>query len=268
MIRMTSEQKNFIETIGKAAVSYYPVYKILPSLTIAQAILESSWGKSGLAKDCHNYFGMKWRTTCGTDYKEYSTKEQKKDGTYYTVKAKFRKYPNVQAGIKGYYDFLSAYKRYANLKGVTDAGKACDLIRTDGWATSLAYATNLKNLIKTYDLTSYDKLALAGKEVERTTEETPVSAVFDKGDYVVTVSALKVRTGPGISYAQKAFADMTASAQKSNAVKKSTGKACYVKGITFTAQLIVAVSDQECWAKTPSGYVALMYNGRIHVKKA
>ncbi len=54
--------KELIVQIGAAAVKQYPAYKILPSMTIAQAILESNWGKSGLAKDCHNYFGMKWIT--------------------------------------------------------------------------------------------------------------------------------------------------------------------------------------------------------------
>ena len=48
---MTKAQSDFIELIGSAAVSLYEKYKILPSLTIAQAILESNWGKSGLSKD-------------------------------------------------------------------------------------------------------------------------------------------------------------------------------------------------------------------------
>ena len=113
---MTKAQNDFITMIGVAAVSLYEKYKILPSFTIAQAIIESNWGKSGLSKDCFNYFGMKWNSKCGTDYKEYSTKEQNKDGSYITIKAKFRKYLNVAAGIQGYYDFLQ-YPRYANRMG-------------------------------------------------------------------------------------------------------------------------------------------------------
>ena len=42
--------KEFIETIGRAAVAEYERFKILPSLTIAQAILESNWGKSLLSQ--------------------------------------------------------------------------------------------------------------------------------------------------------------------------------------------------------------------------
>lgn len=116
---MTKQQADFIEMIGNAAVSYYRDYGILPSLTIAQAILESNWGRSGLSRDCYNFFGMKWSKGCGCDYKEYKTKEQKKDGSYITITAKFRKYNSVSEGIKGYYDFLQ-YRRYQNLRGVTD----------------------------------------------------------------------------------------------------------------------------------------------------
>lgn len=69
---------------------------------------------------------MRWASTCGTDCKEYSTQEQKADGTWYTVKAKFRKYPTIADGIKGYYEFLN-YSRYKNLKGITDTGSPAGL---------------------------------------------------------------------------------------------------------------------------------------------
>ena len=152
-------QTDFIKMIGDAAVSYYKEYHILPSLTIAQAILESNWGKSGLSRDCYNFFGMKWVSGCGCDFKEYKTKEQKKDGTYVTITARFRKYRSVSEGIKGYYDFLQ-YKRYRNLRGETDYKKACDLIRQDGWATSLSYAQSLKRYIEQYHLDEYDRKVL------------------------------------------------------------------------------------------------------------
>ncbi len=148
--------EDFIKMIGKAAQKAYPKYRILPSLTIAQAILESNWGRSGLARDCYNYFGMKWKDGCGCDFREYLTKEQKPDGSYYSVMARFRKYPDAKAGIEGYYKFLTGYQRYANLIGETDPMRACDLIRQDGWATSLKYSENLKSLIQKHGLASWD----------------------------------------------------------------------------------------------------------------
>lgn len=241
---MTRQQAEFIKMIGDAAVSYYRDYGILPSLTIAQAILESNWGRSGLSRDCYNFFGMKWSKGCGCDYKEYKTKEQKKDGTYVTITAKFRKYRSVSEGIKGYYEFLQ-YKRYQNLRGVTDYNKACDLIRQDGWATSLSYAQNLKNYIKQYDLDDYDRDVLGIKNACK--------------KYTVTASAIKVREGAGTSFAQK-YAKDTLSAQSN-----PLGKAVYKKGTVIEVFETIEKSAYEIWGRTLDGYVALVYSGMKYV---
>ena len=45
---MTQEQKKFIERVGALAAADMQKSGVLASLTIAQAILESGWGKSGL----------------------------------------------------------------------------------------------------------------------------------------------------------------------------------------------------------------------------
>lgn len=177
--------------------------------------------------------------------------------------AKFRKYATPEEGIKGYYEFLQ-YKRYQNLKGVTDYNEACDLIRKDGWATSLAYAQNLKNLIASYGLTAYDEKALGLKV---TAIAATVQPEFVCGNYKVTALGLKVRAGAGTSYSQKKFSQMSRSARALNSEYKSGGLALYKKGIVFTAQEVIKISDNEYWAKTPSGYVALKYDGTVYVEK-
>lgn len=214
---MTNQQ--FIEQIGKAAVKYYPQYKILPSLTVAQAILESNWGRSGLSVDCHNYFGMKWVEGCGCDYKTYSTREQRSDGVYYTIQARFRKYPSLEAGIKGYYDFLQ-YPRYKNLKGVTNYKDACKLIRLDGWATSLTYTNNLIKLIETYNLTKFDKEALGGKKEEKKEKKKDDKQYYKKytGKSVSLVDALKSIGVNNTMTNRKKIA-------KANGIKNYTGSA-------------------------------------------
>mgnify|MGYP003479180607 FL=1 len=239
---MTKLQADFIKMIGDAAVSYYKDYGILPSLTIAQAILESNWGRSGLSRDCYNFFGMKWSKGCGCDYKEYKSKEQKKDGSYVTITAKFRKYYSVSEGIKGYYDFLQ-YRRYQNLRGVTDYNKACDLIRQDGWATSLSYAHNLKNYIKQYDLDDYDMDVLG--IVKR---------------YTVTASAIKIREGAGTSFSQKNAKDCV------SAQSNILGKAVYRRGTSIDVKELITISENEIWGRTVDGYVALKYAGSWYVK--
>lgn len=154
---LTKEQKTFIENVAKSVILYAPKHGIkVYSPIIAQAILESGWGKSGLAVKAHNYFGMKAGSTwTGATY-TVETKEQKADGTYYTVKAKFRKYKSLDECIKGYFEFIEK-DRYKNLKGVTDPKTYLTNIKNDGYATSLKYVDNLMKVINTYDLTKYDK---------------------------------------------------------------------------------------------------------------
>lgn len=173
---LNATQKKFVQDIGNASVSYYSKYKILPSLTIAQACLESNYGASGLSKDCYNYFGMKWSSTASCGYKEYLTKEQRKDGTIYTITAKFRKYKNMSDGIKGYYEFLQ-FKRYQNLKGVTDYEQACKLIREDGWATDLSYTTKLIKLIEDNELWKYDLKVLKFNKINKSSTKTAIRAL-------------------------------------------------------------------------------------------
>jgi len=234
---MTQAQQNFISTIGNAAVSFYPKYKILPSLTIAQAILESGWGKSTLASQCYNYFGMKWNKSCGCDYQEFETKEQNPDGSYITIMAKFRKYKSPADGIQGYYDFISGNKRYSNLVGVTDPELACDLIRQDGWATALAYATNLKRIIKQYSLTDYDKKV--------STDKAPVA---EKTSFLVkvTIDDLNIRIGPGTNTAK-------------------TGK-CTGKGIFTIVEVSTGQGSSSGWGKLKSGagWIALDYAQKLN----
>ena len=158
--------KEFIDMIGKAAVAEYERFKILPSLTIAQAILESNWGKSMLSQKAYNYFGMKagsgWK---GATYSS-KTQEQTPAGQAFTVNADFRAYPDVRSGIRGYYVFLQ-YPRYANLKGVTDYKEACRLIKADGWATDVKYTDKLVSLIEKYGLVKYDEEVLEMVEKDK-----------------------------------------------------------------------------------------------------
>ena len=138
----------------------YNEYKYLPSVTIAQAIIESGWGQSALAKNNHNYFGIKWTNGCGYDYVVYTTKEQLSDGTYITIDARFRSYSSDAEGIADRYEFLKTNSRYSNLRGVTDYKEVCYLLKQDGYATSQSYPETLIKCIQQYGLDKYDEKVL------------------------------------------------------------------------------------------------------------
>ena len=122
---------------------------------IAQAICESRYGESGLAA-YHNYFGLK----CGSYWRGASvnmkTKEEYTPGTLTTIRSNFRAYPSMEAGVAGYFDFIST-PRYANLKTADNPQLYLTRIKADGYATSSSYvATNMK-YIQRHNLSRVDK---------------------------------------------------------------------------------------------------------------
>ena len=254
---MTNEQIKFMDDIGNAAKAYYNKYNILPSLVVAMAIKESNWGKSKLASVNHNYFGMKWNTKCGTKWCEYNTKEFK-DGQYITIKAKFRSYDTIEEGIKGFYDFITGYKRYANLIGEKDPAQACIKIQADGWATAPTYATSLYNdYILKYNLTKYDTDAPVSDPVD------DVKPYYIKGKTYKTDVNLHIRHTPnGI---KKKPYELTVNA-KINSYIDHYGNAVLCAGTRVTC-LDVVHDGKSIWLLIPSGYIcAVTASGSVYVR--
>ena len=146
----------FIEQIAKYVSKYAYVYGIeVHSPIIAQAILESDWGESELARKYHNYFGLK----CGNSWKGKSvnmaTKEEYNVGTLTNIRDNFRVYDSMEDGVKGYFRFINT-SRYANLKGVKNPEEYIKRIKFDGYATSSKYVDNIMRVIRDNKLTRFD----------------------------------------------------------------------------------------------------------------
>lgn len=164
-------EKEFVSYIGLLAVEDMKKTGILASITAAQAILESGYGKSDLAANANNLFGMKanlsgnnWASEWDGKTFTINTGEQKEDGEYYTVAAAFRKYQNHAGSIKDHSDYLTGAKngktfRYAGISSETDYRTAAQIIKNGGYATSLTYVDKLCNVIEKWNLTQYDKEA-------------------------------------------------------------------------------------------------------------
>jgi len=143
---------------------------ILASVSMAQFILESGYGKSELAQGANNCFGMKkslsgntWSgsTWDGTSIYAKKTQEQKADGSHVTITADFRRYGCVEDSIADHSAYLLGAKngsklRYDGLKGCIDYKKAAQIIKNGGYATSLTYVDKLCSIIERWNLTQYD----------------------------------------------------------------------------------------------------------------
>ena len=146
----------FIQKVAEKVSKYAPLYGIcVHSPIIAQAIIESGWGKSGLASKYHNYFGLK----CGSSWKggsvNMTTKEEYKPGVVTNIRDNFRTYDDFDAGIRGYFEFINT-SRYKNLKGVKSPEVYVRRLKADGYATSSKYVDNIMRVIRDNKLTRFD----------------------------------------------------------------------------------------------------------------
>lgn len=161
-------QAEFVEYIGRLAAADMQTSGILASVTAAQSILESGYGKSELALNALNLGGMKAELSGNTwksawDGRTYikDTAEQREDGSYYTITAAFRSYPSVAAYLADHSAYLAGARagsdlRYAGVVGCRDYQQAFQILKDGGYATSLEYVGKLCAVVERWNLTRFD----------------------------------------------------------------------------------------------------------------
>lgn len=158
----TADQTAFLNTAVKQAQKISKKYGLYPSVMIAQAIVESNWGQSGLAVNANNLFGMKADDSWTGGVYTSKTREEDKNGKSQYIIAKFRKYDSYQdsfddngkklrLGVSWQPDrYQGAWLE--NAASYTDATKAL----TGTYATAHDYNTTLNTRITNFNLTQYD----------------------------------------------------------------------------------------------------------------
>lgn len=152
---------SFIAEIAPFASRVQKEYNILSSLLISQAILESAWGKSKLAQEGKNLFGIKG--SYNGQSVTMPTWEVVK-GQKVQVQAAFRKYPSWYESFR---DLANLYingvswdrNKYRSIIGEKDYHAAAKAVQSAGYASDPDYAGKLINIIKTNHLTKYDQSA-------------------------------------------------------------------------------------------------------------
>lgn len=172
-------QAQVIEKVGPLFTADQKRTGVLASVSLAQFLLESGYGKSELAKNANNCFGMKknlsgntWlgSTWDGKSIYTKQTQEQNPNGSYQTITADFRKYACVEDSIADHSAYLLGAKngsnlRYKGLAGEKNYRTAAQIIKNGGYATSLTYVDNLCSLIEKWNLTRFDVRETEVKEM-------------------------------------------------------------------------------------------------------
>ncbi|HII3003466.1 TPA: glucosaminidase domain-containing protein [Listeria monocytogenes] len=155
-----SKEQNFLNELSPRAQEIQEKHGILTSITLAQAILESDWGQSGLAQKGNNLFGVKGKSP--QPMVTMTTKEFV-DGKWIEINANFRKYKDWNESLDSHAElFLNGTSwnkdKYNGVIAADDYKKAAQELQSSGYATDPDYAEKLINIIEKYDLALYDRI--------------------------------------------------------------------------------------------------------------
>ncbi|MEJ6348752.1 glucosaminidase domain-containing protein [Holzapfeliella sp. He02] len=152
-------KQDFIDRIAKDVVEVNQNTTILNSFVIAQAALESNYGRSELAENYHNLFGVK----AGSQSKNKVTlpTQEYVNGEYKTYNLDFQVYQSDKEAIQAHQKLLlygttwnsSQYERVLKSKNYKEASVA---LQKSGYATDPEYADKIISVIEAYSLYNYD----------------------------------------------------------------------------------------------------------------
>lgn len=152
--------KEFIETIAPLAQKEFTSRKkkLLPSVCIAQACLETGYGTSSLMTKANAFFGIKATNWKGKVYNA-KTKECYDGKNYVNIDDTFRAYNNIEESVKDYYDLILNNKRYEKAVNEYDYRLCITAIKNGGYATSPSYIDSVCKIIESNNLTKYDVIS-------------------------------------------------------------------------------------------------------------
>ncbi|OFI48900.1 hypothetical protein BG261_05725 [Floricoccus tropicus] len=157
----TQLTRDFVESIGDSARELGQKYDVFASVMIAQAILESGSGTSGLSRaPYNNLFGVKGGG--GQASAVFTTQEDNGNGQLYSIQAPFRVYSSASQSLEDYVSLIregisgnsSIYKGAwrSEAKNYLQATEHL----TGKYATDTQYSNKLNSIIAAYNLTRFD----------------------------------------------------------------------------------------------------------------
>jgi flagellum-specific peptidoglycan hydrolase FlgJ len=150
-------QRDFILSLAPNARESQRKTGVPASVTLAQAILESDWGRSRLTRDANNLFGIKAFGTPGSAGVYDINTWEVYGGENVTVMAGFKAYQTLADSVTDHGNWFHDNSRYADALAVKDDPRAfAYAINAAGYATDPAYAPKLIGLMDRFNLYAYD----------------------------------------------------------------------------------------------------------------
>ena len=164
----------YLNTYSALAVSEMKRTGIPASITLAQGMLESNYGRSRLAMQGNNHFGIKCHSSW-TGRKIYHDDNRKGEC--------FRAYTSAEESYRDHSDFLVSGSRYRDLfsLGSTDYKGWAHGLKKAGYATDPKYADLLIRKIEEYRLWAYDTGAAVPASTAQPSETAVTPATAQPG---------------------------------------------------------------------------------------
>jgi flagellum-specific peptidoglycan hydrolase FlgJ len=170
---LAQEQQNevvlkYINQYKEIAIKEMKMYGVPASITLSQGIIESNSGRSTLAVNGNNHFGIKCHNTWygKTIIEDDDVKNEC-----------FRKYENPEESFRDHSEFLKTRERYAFLfkYATTDYKSWAYGLKQAGYATNPKYAEILVRNIETYQLYRFDDTSHVADNNNASIEPTPLT---------------------------------------------------------------------------------------------
>lgn len=147
----TDSPRGFVAAIWQEVKQAARELGVNPKGVLAQAILESGWGKHVMrqhdGESSHNLFGIKADSRWQGDRVAANTLEYRQ-GELTRERARFRAYGSVAEGLKDYVAFLKNSRRYQQaLKAGDDPVRYAAELQKAGYATDPHYADKVKRIV-------------------------------------------------------------------------------------------------------------------------
>ncbi len=153
--------RGFVRQVWNHAVEASERTGIPPKFMVAQAALETGWGRAVLSRadgtSSHNIFNIKAGSSWKGDVVEVPVTEYA-NGRAYTETARFRAYGSYAEAFRDYANLIANSSRYSEVVGATDAADFARGLQQAGYATDPRYADKLQRIISGNTL----KVALSG----------------------------------------------------------------------------------------------------------
>ncbi|SBM42225.1 Hypothetical protein PFR_JS2_66 [Propionibacterium freudenreichii] len=158
------DEAGYIRWVAGFAQEEQRRYRVPAAVSIAQSIIESGWGQSGLTAVDNNYFGIKcpaYGSPFVSGCTSYSTSEWV-NGGYVTIQAGFRSYNSPGDSFLDHGFFLSlgdpsnSANRYYPAFLTTNDRDFVRAIAAAGYATDPTYANKIISIMDRYNLYQYD----------------------------------------------------------------------------------------------------------------